>query len=64
MHSSAILPHLRLQDSDTYKGQSPALNSEMMLFDTSTGRMTALINADWITSARTGAVAALAINTF
>ena len=63
MHSSAILPHLRLQDSDTYKGQSPALNSEMMLFDTSTGRMTALINADWITSARTGAVAALAINT-
>lgn len=45
------------------KGQSPALNSEMMLFDTSTGRMTALINADWITSARTGAVAALAINT-
>lgn len=45
------------------KGQHPALNSEMMVFDTLTGRMTALVNADWITARRTGAVAALAINT-
>lgn len=45
------------------KGQHPALNSEMMLFDTLTGKMTALVNADWITAMRTGAVAALAINT-
>lgn len=46
------------------KGQHPALNSEMMIFDTLTGKMTALVNTDWITAMRTGAVAALAINTF
>lgn len=46
------------------KGQVPALNSELILFDTLTGKMTALMNADWITAMRTGAVATLAINTF
>ncbi len=46
------------------KGTTPALKSEMMLFDTLTGEMTALVNADWITARRTGAVATLAINTF
>ena len=46
------------------KGQHPALSSEMMLFDTLTGRMTALVNTDWVTAMRTGAVAALAIDTF
>ena len=46
------------------KGTTPALKSEMMIFDTLSGEMTALINADWITARRTGAVAALAINTF
>lgn len=45
------------------KGQHPALKSEIMVFDTLTGGMTALVNADWITTMRTGAVAALAINT-
>lgn len=45
------------------KGQHPALHSEMMMFDTLTGCMTALVNTDWITDMRTGAVAALAINT-
>ena len=45
------------------KGQTPALNSKLMLFDTLTGRMTTLMDADWITAMRTGAVAALAINT-
>ena len=46
------------------RGQHPALNSEMMVFDTLTGKMTALMDADWITAKRTGAVAALAIQTF
>lgn len=46
------------------KGEHPALKSEMMIFDTRSGAMTALMNADWITAMRTGAVAALAINTF
>lgn len=46
------------------KGTRPALKSEMMLFDTATGAMTALVNCDWITAMRTGAVAALAITQF
>lgn len=45
------------------KGSVPALKSEMLIFDTLSGAMTALINADWITARRTGAVAALTINT-
>ena len=45
------------------KGNHPALKSEMMVFDTFSGGMTALVNCDWITARRTGAVAALAINT-
>ncbi|MDE6632812.1 MAG: ornithine cyclodeaminase, partial [Muribaculaceae bacterium] len=45
------------------KGQHPALKSEMMMFDTLSGKMTALVNTDWITAMRTGAVATLAINT-
>lgn len=45
------------------KGNHPALKSEMMVFDTLTGELTALVNCDWITARRTGAVAALAINT-
>lgn len=45
------------------RGRHPALNSKMMLFDTLTGKMTALVDADWITAMRTGGVAALAINT-
>lgn len=46
------------------KGSQPALKSDMMLIDSSTGDMLAIINSDWITAWRTGAVAALAINTF
>lgn len=45
------------------KGNHPALKSEMMVFDTLTGGMTALVNCDWVTARRTGAVATLAINT-
>lgn len=45
------------------KGNHPALNSEMMIFDTISGKMTALVNSDWITAMRTGAVAALTMNT-
>lgn len=45
-------------------GRVPALKSDLMLFDTMTGEVKALIGTDWITSMRTGAVAALAIKTF
>lgn len=45
------------------KGTYPTLNSNMMVFDTITGEMTALVDCNWITAHRTGAVATLAINT-
>lgn len=45
-------------------GRRPSLKSDLMLFDTLSGEMKAVIGADWITSMRTGAVAALAISAF
>lgn len=45
------------------KGMIPALKSDMMLLDSITGKMIALIDCDWITAMRTGAVATLAIHT-
>lgn len=44
-------------------GRTPAIKSELTLFDSKTGDMAALINCDRITAMRTGAVAALAIAT-
>lgn len=44
-------------------GRHPALSSDMMVLDSKTGEFLALVNCDWITAMRTGAVAALAINT-
>ena len=44
-------------------GRVPALRSDLMLMDSDSGSIKALINADWITTMRTGAVAALAIKT-
>lgn len=45
------------------RGSHPAIKSETMLLDSLSGEMIALVNSDWITEKRTGAVAALAINT-
>jgi ornithine cyclodeaminase len=45
-------------------GNHPALKSELMLFNSNTGNLEAVVNCDWITATRTGAVAALAIKTF
>jgi len=45
-------------------GSTPALKSKMMLFDAKSGDMLALIDTNWITAMRTGAVAALAAKTF
>lgn len=44
-------------------GRVPALKSDMMLFDSNNGELLALVDCDWITAMRTGAVAALAIKT-
>ncbi len=45
-------------------GRTPSLSSEIMLYDGVTGHLVALLDGDWITTMRTGAVAALAIKTF
>ena len=45
-------------------GNVPPLKSVVNLFDLSTGDLLAVMEADWITSMRTGAVAALAARTF
>lgn len=46
------------------EGRKPSLKSNLMLYDSISGEMDALMGADWITSMRTGAVATLAIRTF
>lgn len=45
------------------KGRYPALKSDLLLFKASTGELLSIMDCDWITSMRTGAVATLAINT-
>ena len=45
-------------------GRKPALKSDLMLFDSHSGEILALIDCDWITAKRTGAVATLAIDLF
>ncbi|MCQ2242944.1 MAG: ornithine cyclodeaminase [Bacteroidaceae bacterium] len=44
-------------------GRKPALKSNIMLYDSVEGDMKAVIDANWITSMRTGAMATLAIRT-
>ena len=46
------------------KGATPALGSDLLLYDSQTGELLAMLDADWITTMRTGAVAALAIQVF
>ena len=41
------------------EGAVPSLGSDMMLYDASTGELLALLDTDWITTMRTGAVAAV-----
>ena len=46
------------------KGATPALGSDLLLYNSETGELLAMLDADWITTMRTGAVAALAIQVF
>ncbi len=46
-----------------YPQRTPSLLSEIMLYDSNTGMPLALMDGTWITSMRTGAVAALTIDT-
>ena len=45
------------------KGRTPALKSDSMLYDVTTGELLAVIDCDYITTMRTGAVAAFAVDT-
>lgn len=45
------------------EGQVPMLKSEISLYDAKTGCLLAVLDGDWITAIRTGAVAALAAKT-
>ena len=45
-------------------GSAPTLKSKLLLFDAASGDELALMDANWITAERTGAVAALAAKTF
>lgn len=44
-------------------GRKPSLHSDLLLYQASTGELLSIMDADWITQMRTGAVAALAIHT-
>lgn len=46
------------------KDAVPALSSLIQLYETSSGRLLSLMDGDWITAMRTGAVATLAAQTF
>lgn len=46
------------------QGAVPSLGSDLWLYDTKTGELLAMFDADWITAMRTGAVATLAAQTF
>ena len=45
-------------------GQEPALGSDILLYDSRTGHLLAMMDGDWITNMRTGAVAALSARLF
>jgi len=45
-------------------GQLPTLQSNIYLYDAKTGQLLAIVDGDWITAMRTGAVAALAVRMF
>ena len=46
------------------EGQNPALSSIIYLYDAKTGHLLAIMDGDWITAMRTGAVATLAARLF
>ena len=46
------------------EGQTPTLKSDITLYDAETGQLLAIMDGDWITAMRTGAIAALAARTF
>lgn len=64
----AMLPprygRMAVKEVRRIEGNRPALMSEIFLYDTATGQLLAVLDGDWITSMRTGAVAALVAREF
>lgn len=46
------------------EAEKPALKSDILLYDSKTGKLLAIADGDWITAMRTGAVTALSVRTF
>lgn len=46
------------------KGATPSLGGDILLYNSQTGELLAMLDADWITTMRTGAVATFAVQTF
>jgi Predicted ornithine cyclodeaminase, mu-crystallin homolog len=53
-----------VKEVSRFPNRTPSLASELMLYDSESGELLAMLDATWITAMRTGAVAALAIQTF
>lgn len=47
-----------------YPERAPSIKGDLLLYDYNSGELLALMDATWITAKRTGAVAALAVDTF
>ena len=64
----ALLPpefgRFTMKEVHRIEGQVPALGSDLLLYDSTTGHLKALVDADWITAMRTGAVVALSFRLF
>lgn len=63
----ALLPppynYFGIKEVCRISGRDPTLSSDILLYDSITGYLLALMDGDWITTMRTGAVAALSIRT-
>ena len=57
------LGRFSMKEVHRINGQNPALGSDILLYDSTLGNLLAIIDGDWITTMRTGAVAALAART-
>ncbi len=63
----AVIPELNLMGVKIitrFPGRNPSVDGDILLYDYTTGNSKALMNAFYITTLRTGAVAALAMKTF
>lgn len=61
-----LIPQIRrfgVKEVSRFPNRVPALKSDLMLYDAENGDLLSVMDATWITAMRTGAVAALAIQT-